>query len=269
VSIHRDNALILKRTPFGESSLVIQVITSSGARVHLLARGAYRPRSRFYCVLDLFDSLELEWSEGSGTSLGLLRKGESARRRSELTRDLDRYEAGLTVLELCRAAARQEQSDPGLYLATDAALEGLQDPTLAPHTVLVVFQLAFLHNLGLAPALEVCAQCAGPAPALEENRVPFSAGAGGRLCAPHAQEARESGRRVGTIPESVLECAQRLARCSPASPPSTSISDDLINRVRDLTARFIDYHLETRLASQRAFLETANRNAPEQGAPLP
>jgi DNA repair protein RecO (recombination protein O) len=269
VSIHRDHALILKRTPFGESSLVIQVITSSGARVHVLARGAYRPRSRFYCVLDLFDTLELEWSESSGASLGLLRKGDLAQRRSELTRDLDRYQAGLTVLELCRAAARQEQSDRGLYLATEAALEGLQDPSNAPHTVLVVFQLAFLHNLGLAPALEACAQCAGPAPALDEERVPFSAGAGGRLCAPHAQEARASGQRVGTIPEPVLECAEHLAHFSPSSPPADSISHDLIERVRDLTARFIDYHLETRLDSQRVFLETANRNAPEQGVPTP
>ncbi|MDP6939451.1 MAG: DNA repair protein RecO [Planctomycetota bacterium] len=267
MSIHRDHALILKRTPFGESSLVIQVITASGARVHVLARGAYRPRSRFYCVLDLFDTLELEWSERTGASLGLLRKGTLARRRSELTRDLDRYQAGLTVLELCRAAARQEKSDRGLYLATEAALEGLQDPSNSSHAVLVVFQLAFLHNLGLAPALEACAQCAGPAPALDEERVPFSAGAGGRLCTPHAREAQASGRRVGTIPESVLECAEHLARCSPSSPPSNSISDDLIERVRDLTARFIDFHLETRLASQRAFLETANRNAPERGVP--
>ena len=269
MSIHRDHALILKRTPFGESSLVIQVITSSGARVHVLARGAYRPRSQFYCVLDLFDTLELEWSERSESSLGLLRKGALAQRRSELTRDLDRYQAGLTVLELCRAAARQEQGDQGLYRATGAALDGLQDPSNAPHAVLVVFQLAFLHNLGLAPALDACAQCAGPAPALGENRAYFSAGAGGRLCAPHAQEARAAGRRVGTIPESVLECAGHLTQCSPASPPSNSISEDLIERVRDLTARFIDYHLETRLASQRAFLKTANRNAPERGVPTP
>lgn len=72
---------------------------------------------------------------------------------------------------------------------------------------------------------------------------------------------------MGTIPESVLECAARLAQFSPSSPPSDSISDDLIERVRDLTARFIDYHLETRLDSQRTFLETANRNAPERGVP--
>jgi len=269
VSIHRDHALILKRTPFGESSLVIQALTGRGARVHILARGAYRPRSRFYCVLDLFDTLELEWSERAGSSLGLLRKGESTRRRSELTRDLDRYKAGLTVLELSRAAARQEQDDRALYEATEAALEGLEDHRNAPHAVLVVFQLTFLHNLGLAPALEACAQCAEPAPALDGNRVPFSAGAGGRLCAPHAQEARRSGRRVGTIPEPVLMCAARLARSSPASPQSNSISEDLVERVRDLTARFIDYHLETRLASQRAFLATANRNAPERGVPTP
>jgi hypothetical protein len=74
---------------------------------------------------------------------------------------------------------------------------------------------------------------------------------------------------VGTIPEPVLECAEHLAHFSPSSPPANSILHDLIERVRDLTARFIDYHLETRLDSQRVFLETANRNAPERGVPTP
>ena len=52
----RDDALILRRFSFGETSLVVQVLTREHGRVHLIARGAYRPKSRYYAALDLFDT---------------------------------------------------------------------------------------------------------------------------------------------------------------------------------------------------------------------
>ena len=61
-----DRALILRRFAFGESSLVLQVLTRELGRVHLIAKGAYRPTSRYYAALDLFDTLDLDWSEQRG-----------------------------------------------------------------------------------------------------------------------------------------------------------------------------------------------------------
>ncbi len=263
MSLHSEHALILKRTPYGESSLVVQVLTQSGRRVHLLARGAYRPRSQYFCILDFFDTLQLSWSKSRSSDLGLLRKGSCSLRRSALTRDLRRYKLALAVLELCQAAAQHEQPDPQLFTSLEAALDGLQSPAYDPDLIWVVFQLEFLRTIGLAPALQTCAQCAGPAPALHSDRVPFSAGAGGRLCASHATEARQSGHRVGTLPANVLECAQHLSLQSPRGPAQPAPPAELLLRVRDLTTRFIDYHLETRLRTQREFLAASNRNAPQ------
>jgi DNA repair protein RecO (recombination protein O) len=276
MAIHADRAIILRRTPFGESSLVVQVLCAKRGRVHLLAKGAYRTTSRFFAVLDLFDSLDLEWSSRRGADLGLLRSGSLARRRRGPTRDLERYRVALTCLELAELAARPGQPDGALFRLLEDLLDRLDAPQEAtpeargwsPDLALVVFELRFLQNLGLAPALERCAACGGPAPPVAQGRAAFSAGAGGRLCRPCADDARTADRRVGTLPEQVLATADLLSRAELRDPlPSTPISHDLSQRLRDFVGRFLDYHLETRPTSQRPFLSAPNRNAPPAGAP--
>ncbi len=79
MAVRSGRALVLRRTPYGESSLVVQLLTEHEGRVHLLAKGAYRHTSRYFAVLDLFDSLDLEWSTSRTSELGLLRAGSIAR----------------------------------------------------------------------------------------------------------------------------------------------------------------------------------------------
>jgi hypothetical protein len=68
-------------------------------------------------------------------------------------------------------------------------------------------------------------------------------------------------RRVGTLPLAVLDDARSLLASTDDDRQAnwTSTRTDL---VRDFVGRFLDYHLETRLKSQRAFLAVKNRNAP-------
>ena len=59
MATREDRALVLGRHPWSESSLVVHALTAGHGRVHLLARGAYRPGSRYFAALDLFDTLEI------------------------------------------------------------------------------------------------------------------------------------------------------------------------------------------------------------------
>ncbi len=270
MALHRDRALLLRRTPYGESSLVVHLLTPSRGRVHLLAKGAYRPTSGFFAVLDLFDTLELEWSERPTTDLGLLRAARIDRRRRRVTEDLEAYRSALAALELCDLAARSGPGQGSLFPLLEGTLDALDRRSWPLDALLIVYELRFLADLGLAPALERCAACGGAAPPVRRGRAAFSAGAGGRLCGTHADEARAAGRRVGTLPEPVLTAAAGLARRSPGDEaPAPVLSRDLSERLRDFVGRFLDYHLETRPRSHRAFLAAANRNAPELGAPEP
>ena len=261
----RDRAVLVRRQPFSETSLVVHVITREHGKVHLLARGAYRPRSSFYCVLDFFDELVLEWSPSTTRELLNLRSAELSRRRRHVTHDLDRFRAGISMLELADLGARPGQGEPGLFDELGAALDRLDEGRESPDLVRIGFDLAFLRRHGLSPALIRCAACGGTAPPAQGSppRAWFSAGAGGRLCGRCAGEARSSGRRVGTLPLDVLVTADKMSRPEEpeAAPPKTD--PGRLVRVRDFVERFLDYHLETRPRSHREFLAVPNRNAPD------
>lgn len=260
-------ALLLRRTPFGESSLVVRLFTPDLGRVDLVAKGAYRMNSRFFAVLDWFHTLEVQFTP-KALGLAPLASADWALRRGALAARPAAYRAGLTVLELCDAAARHGQPEPELFAQAEATLQHLHQGGLPAALDQVLFELRFLELLGIAPALAECAACGGPAPVLRGvDRVAFSAGSGGRLCAACAETARRSGMRVGTMPEAVLEAAlmfpARPRNVLALAPPEP----ELLGRIQDLTGRYLDYHLESRLRSQHAFLSESNRNAPERGQP--
>jgi DNA repair protein RecO len=256
----------LRRYAYSESSLVVHVCTRQHGRVDLIAKGAYRPTSRYFAVLDYFDTLEIEWDYNPQRELSNLRAGSILRRRRGLCSSLPCFRAAFALIELVDVASRPAQPEERLWDLLERGLEDLETHGLEsksrPDVVRIVFELQLLEHLGLGISLERCAACGGPAPALgrAEPRAAFSASAGGRLCAACAEASRASGLRVGTMPVQVLEDARRLLGTGAAA--DVDRDPVRIDKVRDLVERFLDHHLESRPRTQRAFLAHPNRNAP-------
>lgn len=260
-----ERALLLRRFPYAESSLVVQVLGQVSGRVHLVAKGAYRPKSATYGILDLFDTLELEWTHAGERELQTLRRAAILVRRRGVHADLERYRAGLTTLELAGLAAQPGSDTRALFESVTEALDSLAAGLTPPLATLCRFELDFLGELGLSPALSACAACGRPAPALPptarrgpEPRVAFSAGAGGRLCHACAADAQRAGRRVGTLPERILSIARAFCE---RDPSTAQLAPEELLRVRDFVARFVEFHLESRPKTYKTFLAAPNRNA--------
>ncbi len=240
-----DRALLLRRHRFGESSLVAHVLTERHGRVALLAKGAFRPKSAFSGVLDLFDTLEIRWTPGSRSELAGLREARPLELRRALSRDLDRYRAALSALELADLVARPGLAEEGLFRALVSALDRMAGKA-RPEIAFLAFELRFLAALGLAPALRRCATCSADPETTSDGRATFSAGAGGRLCRRCAGDARASGRRVGSLPQEVMRIAAALADADDELIGAYRLAPPKLARVRDFVDRFLEYHLETR-----------------------
>lgn len=239
-------ALVLRRFPFGESSLVLHVLTPDAGRVALLAKGAYRPSSGFFAVFDLFDTLAVRWR--AGAELGLVTRAEVRTRRAALAGDLERYRIGLGLLELAQLCAREAHEERALFAWLERALDLLQAGRALPGVVAVAADLALLSQGGLAPALASCASC-GTRAAERAGRVAFSAARGGRLCRACAATERDAS---ASLPLNVLRVAESLLEATPSMLEHTRIEPALLERVRAFVAHFLEYHLETRLRSRVA-----------------
>lgn len=243
---------VLRRFPYGESSLIVHLLTPEHGRVALMAKGAYRPSSGFYAVFDLFDTLEIRWSGARAGELGLVSAASVRTRRPALGLDLERYRTGLSLLELAGVTAREGHEERTLHAWLEGHLDLLQVGRAAPELVRVASDLALLRANGLAPALAECASC-GRRGTERSGNVPFSAARGGRLCAACAATGPTRGAR-GPRPESVplnlVRVAESLMETSPARLERIRVEARLLRQVRGFVERFLEYHLETRLWSR-------------------
>ena len=259
MSRRTEQALILQRVPYGESSLVVRALTRNDGPVHLLARGAHRAKSAFAWTLDLFDELELTYRKPRGGGLATLEKGTVLLRRAALPKNLAAYKAALCGLELCDMVARPGVNEHKLYEFLSQLLGDLnQSGAEAPDDALLArFEAQLLGDLGLFPATNNCAECAGDAPAYlaQEDeagpRVPFSAEAGGRLCETCALAAKKAGRKVGTLPH------RNLAGLERALGGEIHQDRKLAQAVHAIAARFLDFHLGVLPRTHRQFASPA------------
>lgn len=246
----QERMLVLRRFPYGESSLVLHVLGEHHGRLALLAKGAYRPSSGYFAVFDLFDTLRVSFGAPRGEGLALVTGAEVLVRRPTIARDLEAYRAASALLELAHLAGRDGMAEPGLFRWLEEGLELLTEGRIPTSLVSVYGDLTLLAVTGLEPALAHCASCGTRAGS--ETEAAFSPALGGRLCARCASEARARGKVLEFQPAALLRIAASLRHATPTTLAGTRLAPEPLARLRAFVGRFLEYHLETRLRSRRA-----------------
>jgi DNA repair protein RecO (recombination protein O) len=241
-------ALLLRRHPYGESSLVLHLLTPARGRIALLAKGAYRPNSGYFAVFDFFDTLEVRGSIGPGQDLGLLRAARVRTRRADLARDLASYRVALGLVELAQATARESHGEHALFGWLEQWLDALLEGPGASGAVAVAAGLALLKSNGLAPAFLHCASCGARAQESAEA-LHFSIPRGGRLCRSCADQERARGGPVESLSLNVARIAASLMESTPTMLSRTHVEPNRTRTLVECVARLLEYHLEMPLRS--------------------
>lgn len=181
-------ALVLDRVPYGESDLVLHLLTRDHGIVAALARSARGSRRRFAGALDLFVVASVRFRPAGGrSSLASLAGADPIRSFPGLYDHLDRMEAGQAILVLARDLLRDAPAGEATFLRMVEALARVE--ASAPGTAhLEILALAtdLLGELGHPPVLEACPACG---------------------------EAVGASGAVAVAPDGILLCG----RCAPAS----------------------------------------------------
>jgi DNA repair protein RecO (recombination protein O) len=158
------DALLLRRTEYRDSDLLLTFFTASLGKITVLARGARNSRRRFLGALEPMHGLSLEIS---GTEQRYALEGASiASLRGHLTRSLTRMNAAARALSWVRDTTPECQPDPGVWHLLQTLLDAL-DASDEPDTVslLAAAGLQLLDILGWAVELECCVSCGRNCPA--------------------------------------------------------------------------------------------------------
>ena len=174
------DAIVLHAFDYLESSRILRLVTREGGVRSALARGARKSRKRFGAALDLYSQGTADLQTKPGRDLDTLAGFDVNRARHQLAGDLARFAGASMIAELTLRFAR-DVADPGLFDAVETALDNLAAaaPTRARDAALGG-AWRILAELGVAPAVDECAECHSAIDPLAQAM--FSHRVGGMLC---------------------------------------------------------------------------------------
>ncbi len=134
-------AWILKASPYGDTSLLVEAFSASYGRIGLVARGARAAKSRPRALLQPFRPLFLSWTESGdlGTLTGVEAQGASFEFRGETVF------SGWYLNELLMRLLQRHDAHPVLFDAYGEALGALEQGT---DRALRRFEMSLLAELG-------------------------------------------------------------------------------------------------------------------------
>ena len=199
----KDAAILLRRTPYSNTSLIVSLLTRHHGVRELIAKGARRPNSPVLGQLDWLCEGELIWYPSRRDGLDTLGAFTTDTLRMAVRTHPERFAAACFCCELLSATILPHHPEPEAYDLLSAALSYFDGGGMADRGA-SVFALQYLRGHGLSPALDCCADCGGTFAA---DGAHFSVQRG--LCVCDACAKRESTERVQP---STLEGLRYLSR---------------------------------------------------------
>lgn len=199
----RTVGIVLKSTPYSETSKIVTIYTRDNGKVRALAKGAKRKKSEFLGILEPFSFLEIVYIE-SRKGLHILKEACLIDPNFGLRQQLSRIARGLFFLALVDRTQADEDPDPHVFDLLLSSLSALQRVP-SPENVSIVFQLQLLRHFGRLPSLTTCGRCGS---ALDRT-ASFSPRSGDFLC----RACGNNGK--GSVSQGTLQALRRLAETPP------------------------------------------------------
>jgi DNA repair protein RecO (recombination protein O) len=184
-------ALVVRTTDWSETSRIATLWTREYGKVRAIAKGGRRLKSNFESALDLLTVCSIVFLRKSSGGLDLLTEAQVTERFPQLRQDLQALYAGYYVAELLADWTEEYDPHPILFDEARAALQCFGEVGISTATSLSRFECVLLRELGYSPVLDACVSCSA---ALNDDRLAFSAPAGGMLC--RACQAMHRDRRA-------------------------------------------------------------------------
>jgi DNA repair protein RecO (recombination protein O) len=234
-------ALVLRRTPFGETSQVAEFMTRERGRVSLILKGVHRERSGMGGPVDLLDHCRIAWwARNASRSLAPLRERRVLSHHPGLRAREDLLGAGLYLVELLQTLAPEGQRQQGLFgyaLAYLAALEA-RPPARSVPAIVFALEGGVLRMTGFLPVLDRCVSCERKPQGHRSLR--YDPARGGIVCS----ACREPADETYPLSAAAAELVGRLAEADPRRVSESDVPQETENDVRRFFYRTYVHVLE-------------------------
>jgi DNA repair protein RecO (recombination protein O) len=156
----KDTAICIRTTDFSETSQILTLFTRATGKIGVIAKGSKRPKSAFDGPVEVFSYGRIVFSDSSREKLATLTEFQQQPGFADLANNLFALNCCLFGAELVNGLTHDYDPHPELF---DGFLQFLQDTNERQGrkalSLLILFQLTLLREIGLMPILNACANC--------------------------------------------------------------------------------------------------------------
>jgi len=185
----KDTAICIRATDFSETSQILTLFTRAAGKISAIAKGSKRPKSAFDGTIELFSHGKIVFSDSNKEKLATLTEFEQQPGFAGLASNLFALNCCLFGAELVNLLTDDYDPHPELF---DSFLQFLQNANETLHrtpnggdtiSLLILFQLTLLKEIGLQPILNACVNCKTSHESLTtSHEFYFSSSANGLIC---------------------------------------------------------------------------------------
>ena len=110
-----DKAIVLKRTPYSDTSLICRLFTKNNGKITVLAKGVYRAKKSTAALLEPSNHIYIQYYHKNSRNIQLLKDASFVNHYSQLRKKLSCIVLGLSIVEMIDKSIEEGNSYPILY----------------------------------------------------------------------------------------------------------------------------------------------------------
>jgi len=173
---------MLRRVNYGDYDLIVTFFSSEEGKIATIAKSAKKSVKRFAGVLELFSVLQIVFSSGKGSKPSYLYEAVLKRPFANIRADIKKMAYASYWTELIDRWMKVNVREPRLYDLLYFALNELNDGSMSPESISILFQMRFSSLIGFRPNLAYCAHCRIKLEEMKKKEIQFDLVKGGVIC---------------------------------------------------------------------------------------
>ncbi len=180
----KDSAICIRAVDYSETSQIVTFFAKATGKFTAIAKGSKRPKSAFDGPIEVFSLGRIVFSDSNREKLATLTEFQQAPGLAGLSKNLFALNCASFAIELLNSLTDDYDPHPQLF---DSLLQFLpnvneqRDDVRGALSLLILFQLALLKEVGLMPILNYCVNCKNAFSNAWQG-VYFSSAANGIVC---------------------------------------------------------------------------------------
>jgi DNA repair protein RecO (recombination protein O) len=157
----KDSAICIRATDYSETSQVLTFFTKANGKISAIAKGSKRPKSSFDGPIEIFSHGKIVFSDSKKEKLATLTEFQLQTGFESFAANLFALNCASFAAELVNKLTNEFDPHPGLFDSFLSFLKNTSQTSDKSNTIslLILFQLSLLKEVGLKPILNACANC--------------------------------------------------------------------------------------------------------------